>query len=182
MLKSKKLSSRLKEYKEAVSLIETAFPKNERSPVCLLRLMALRKGIDFSVYCEDADFIGISYVVSNENMAFILYLAVNPKIQSKGYGSAMLREIQKANSGKAISLNIEPLDTQAENYEQRIKRLRFYQKNGFHDTGYQTINHGDRYSVLSTAQKFDPGVYRQIVGRLSFGLIKTKLIKNDQGV
>ncbi len=182
MFKSKKLSSRLKEYKEVVSLVETAFPKNERFPVWLLRLMALRKGIDFSVYYDDADFVGISYVVSKENMAFVLYLAVNPKIQSKGYGSAMLREIQKANPGKAISLNIEPVDAEAENYEQRIKRLRFYQKNGYHDTGYQIIDHADLYSVLSTAQMFDPEMYKQVVGRLSFGFIKTTLIKNEQGV
>ena len=67
-------------------------------------------------------------------------------------------------------------------YEQRIKRLRFYQKNGYHDTGYQIIDHADRYSVLSTAQMFDPEMYKQVVGRLSFGFIKTTLIKNEQGV
>lgn len=52
-------------------------------------------------------------------MVFILYLAVNDKIQSKGYGNKILNIIKENNMDKEITLNIKPLDKNADNYQQR---------------------------------------------------------------
>ena len=39
-------------------------------------------------------------------MTFVLYLAVNNQVQSKGYGSAILETLKEKFSGKNITLNL----------------------------------------------------------------------------
>lgn len=102
-------------------------------------------------------------------MVFVLYLAVNDTIRSKGYGSAILTHIKNYFGEKAISLNVEPLDIEAENYTQRAKRIAFYMKNGFSDTHYMLEDRGDSYLILSTAEKFSPKEYTDVLKKLSFG-------------
>ena len=63
-------------------------------------------------------------------MAFVLYLAVNGEERGKGYGSQILDILKSAYVDKAIVLNIEPIDENAPNAEQRKSRLRFYNRNG----------------------------------------------------
>ena len=102
-LKAVAVSKKLKEYKEIKSLMCRAFPKNEQIPMWLLHILAIRKSVEFSAYYDEDLFCGISYTVSNEELLFILYLAVNDKIRSKGYGSAILQCIKQRFSSKAIA-------------------------------------------------------------------------------
>ena len=88
-LKTVAVSKKLKEYKEIKSLMRRAFPQNEQIPMWLLHILAIRKSVEFSAYYDEDLFCGISYTASNEDLVFILYLAVNDKIRSKGYGSAI---------------------------------------------------------------------------------------------
>ena len=83
-LKAVAVSKKLKEYKEIKSLMCRAFPKNEQIPMWLLHILAIRKSVEFSAYYDEDLFCGISYTVRNEELVFILYLAVNDKIRSKG--------------------------------------------------------------------------------------------------
>lgn len=46
-LKAVTVSKNLKEYNEIKSLICRAFPKNEQFPMWLLRMLAIRKSVDF---------------------------------------------------------------------------------------------------------------------------------------
>lgn len=59
----------------------------------------------------------------------ILYLAVNDKIRSKGYGSRILQEIKGRAHSRSIVLNVEKPSVNAENNAQRISRIAFYEKN-----------------------------------------------------
>lgn len=165
-LKAVAVSKKLKEYKGIKSLMCRAFPKNEQIPMWLLHILAIRKSVEFSAYYDEDLFCGISYTVSNEELVFILYLAVNDKIHSKGYGSAILQCIKQRFSNKAIALNIEPLDPKSDNYAQRIKRFEFYLKNGFVDTHYQ---------ILATTTQFPIKEYKLTIKQLSFGLYSPQI-------
>ena len=165
-LKAVAVSKKLKEYKEIKSLMCRAFPKNEQIPMWLLHILAIRKSVEFSAYYDEDLFCGISYAVSNGELVFILYLAVNDKIRSKGYGSAILQCIKQRFSNKAIALNIEPLDPKSDNYAQRIKRFEFYLKNGFVDTHYQ---------ILATTTQFPIKEYKLAIKQLSFGLYSPQI-------
>lgn len=164
------VSRNLKEYKEIKSLICRAFPENEQFPMWLLNLWALRKSIDFFAYYDGDTFCGISYTVSSDELVFVLYLAVNDKIRSKGYGSAILQCIKERFPNITIALNIEPLDIKSDNYAQRIKRFEFYVKNGFTDTRCQIIDSSGNYQILATSEIFSIEKYKSAIKQLSFGL------------
>ena len=105
-LKAKSASRKLPEYKQIKQLMKRDFPKNEQMPVWVLRILALNKGMGFLAWYGKGAFCGISFTVQHKNMAFILYPAVNDKIRSKGYGSAVLNCLKKKFKGKTLSLNV----------------------------------------------------------------------------
>lgn len=115
----------------------------------------------FWAYYQYDEFCGISYLVSHEEMIFVLYLAVNNQVQSKGYGSAILETLKEKFQDKNITLNIERLDPEADNYEQRVKRLKFYQKNGFYDTDYTITDRGETFLTLTTSQSFSVEAFKR---------------------
>ena len=73
--------------------MKTAFPQNEQVPMWLLRALAFRK-----------KFCGVVYTADDNKYIFVLYLAVNDLIRSKGYGTKILDWL-KQNTEKIIVLN-----------------------------------------------------------------------------
>lgn len=174
-LEVKKINRKLPEYRKIKDLIKRAFPKNEQFPIWLLRFWASRKNIDFLAYYDDGSFCGITYTLQNENMAFVLYLAVNDEIRSKGYGSAILSYLKTTLANKVIVLNVEPIDMNAENYSQRVRRVEFYKKNGFENTNHYVVDTSGKYLILSTDKNFSLKDYQLVLKRLSYGLYTPKI-------
>ncbi len=154
------------------SLYHDAFPKEERYPYLLLKLLSLRRCISFLEYGDvDEKPISFSYTVEGEEMVFILYLAVEENSRSKGYGSEILSLLKNRYVGKSLTLNIEPLDSAAANFSERQKRFAFYERNGFSDTGYNLRDSTMTYMILSTAEDFDAEKYRKtLLGLHPFGI------------
>ena len=90
MLVDKTFSRKLYEYKDACYLMRTAFPPNEQIPMWLLRVLAFRKNVNFRAFYDDDQFCGVLYTVEDNKYIFVLYLAVNDRIRSKGYGTKIL--------------------------------------------------------------------------------------------
>ena len=157
--------------------MKTAFPKNERIPLSVLNLLARRKCTDFTAYYDDGVFCGISYTVCSDSTVFILYLAVNKNLRSLGYGSEILGDIKEKNEGKTLVLNVEPLDENADNYASRIRRLEFYAKNGFSDTGWYLDDFSGEYNILSAHGSFSPKDYKSAVRKLSCGMYLPEINK-----
>ena len=172
MLVDKTFSRKLQEYKDVCCLMRTAFPQTEQIPMWLLRVLALRKSVNFRAFNEDDQFCGVLYTAEDNKYIFVLYLAVNDQIRSKGYGTKILDWL-KLNTEKSIVLNVESLDPSAENALQREKRISFYSKNGIFDTGCRFVDGGEKYSVLaSDIEIFDPGEYEMLLSKFSFGMYK----------
>lgn len=160
------------EWKE---LYERAFPKSEKYPLIMLQLLTCRSGIDAHAFFDEGEFVGMIYTVASEKMVFVLYLAVNDAIRSKGYGTKIVEWLKKRAGSRTIGLNIEPVDSTAENAEQRARRASFYERNGIVDTGYRLAAQGQIYAVYSSAQPFVPENYTRTMGRMAFGLYRPKL-------
>ncbi|MDO4623412.1 MAG: GNAT family N-acetyltransferase [Eubacteriales bacterium] len=171
------VTNKLENYDTVKALYDRAFPVSEKFPYWIIRLMSLRKGFEYTAYFDDGLFCGLSYVISNDSDAFILYLAVNDKIRSKGYGTAILENIKEKHPGKQIVLNVEPLDNHADNQVQRQKRIKFYENNNFSVTGYGMETGGDRYWIMSNKLDFDKARFRKVIARLSFGFAIPKIEK-----
>ncbi len=124
----------------------------------------------FLAYYDGDDFCGFTYTVENEDMVFVLYLAVNDEIRSKGYGTAILADLKARASGRGVALNIEPLDPHAANSEQRVRRLDFYRRNGFFQYGLQPDRRRRQVSYLVHEGRFSVEDYIRVIKRISFGL------------
>ena len=157
-----------------------SFPKNERYSLWTQRFWALFPGNDFLAFYDGSVFVGIMQAFAADEAVFILYLAVNDQIRSRGYGSQILNWAKEHYRNRCITLNVEPIDEQAPNSEQRRRRMEFYRRNGITDTGYIFHEGSDTYSVLSTnvpGAPFTPEKFRKAIGRMTFGFYAPKLVR-----
>lgn len=174
VLHAETVSRKMNEYEDVRRLMKTAFPRNELIPLWVLNILALRKSINFRAFYEDERFCGIMYTAENDKYIYVLYLAVNGRIRSKGYGSKMLDWL-KSDTDKIIVLDVESIDPSAENAHQREKRVSFYSRNGIFDTGCKFTDWGETYSVLtSDIDGFDAKEFESLLSSFSFGTCKIR--------
>lgn len=113
-----------------------AFPKAERLPWWFIRKKAKTPVQDcFCVY-DNGNFVGEVCLLNHKDITLIFYLAVNDNVRGAGYGSAILNDLKLLYPNNRFILFIERVDENAPNYEERVKRLSFYQKNGYVGSGY----------------------------------------------
>lgn len=172
-----KVNIRAKDYKVYKVLQKRAFPPEEQYPFWVLKLLACRKGINYLAHYENDLFCGISYTSSTDSMMYVLYLAVNDEIRSKGYGTKIINQLKEMSVGKEVTLNVEPLDEKADNYSKRVRRMEFYIRNGFHNTGYRLVDSTGEYSILSTTDDFAVEEYKKAIKQIGMNLYKPKVIK-----
>ena len=106
--------------------------------------------------------VGLSYCIDFKGAIYLFYLAVNPDMQSKGYGTRILDELRKSCDGKPVVLEAESVDVDAENIGQRLRRSSFYLKDGFEKLPYHIEEDGviyDTYSSGSLPDDFDVEAY-----------------------
>lgn len=156
-----------------------AFPKEERLPWWVLRLQAKRRDIDLTAWMEGGTFCGFTCGVTVEGLHFLLFFAVAEPERSRGYGSAVLKQLREKYG--SLVLNVETLEPEASNYAQRLRRLRFYQRNGLQDTGWFVWEVGGRFRVLCTEPELDVKAYRKIFRRLTLGIWRVKLKPDSKG-
>ncbi len=152
----KNLSKKLANYKEICDFMKRVFPKEELMPMWFIRLLTLKKKYDFKVYYDNSLFVGIIFTIEADDTLFVFYLAVNDKIHSNGYGSKLLQVLFDKYPNKHVTLFIETMDDKtAKNYEQRVKRLAFYERNGFIHTGIKAGYKTPIVDILSTDKDYD---------------------------
>ncbi len=150
----KKVTRKLKDYKEIEQFMKRVFPKEELFPMWMISIITLMKNYKFNAYYDNDLFVGILFTIETKGSLFVFYLAVNDKIQSKGYGSILLSDLKAKYPNKPISLFIETMDPKASNYEQRVKRLAFYQRKGFYDTNIKAGFNEPFVDILATDPNF----------------------------
>ena len=163
--------------RQVKSLYLEAFPKEERVPWWLLRLNARRHGIDLTAWEENGQLLGFTSSVTTDQLHFLLFFAVAKDRRGTGCGSAILNDLRQTYD--TIVLNMELLDPKAENYPQRQRRFRFYQRNGFFDTCYHVWEVGGKFRVLSTDPRLDVDAYREVFRKLSLGFWNVKILKAE---
>lgn len=160
-LKAVNIKRTMPDYKDICEIYKSSFPKAEQFPIWLLRVMSHLKGIHSVSFYDDDILCGFSYFLENEKTVFILFLAVNGKVRSKGYGSRILSQIKELHPGKTIFLDVEKPDEKAENNHQRLKRIEFYRRNGIVDTNNSFTYDGITYEILSTDKNFSEQEYTE---------------------
>ncbi len=137
--------------KDLRRLYETAFPKEEKLPFWMLKARARNGVAEFYGIYDDEEFVGLIYNSFYKDMVYIFFFAIHESQRGKGYGGRILQTLQKKYSDKRIFLCIEAMDPEAENYDQRIKRKAFYEKNGLEMLPFSVQEGAMEYDCMAVA-------------------------------
>ena len=133
-------------------LYESAFPKEEQIPwKDLMRLMKTMS-LDFSVYYEDENLVGLTIVYPRPQFNWFWYFAVPEELRGQGIGQRILTQLIEKYKGKSNILDMESPEQVCENSEQRKRRHAFYLRNGFRDTGVGKSFKGIDYTIMMNGE------------------------------
>lgn len=159
----RKIDRRLPEYTHIRRLYYKAFPFAERAPFCFLMMKRSIPGVDFLSMHADGMWVGFCYVVNYKDISYVLFLAINDDARGCGYGSYMLKALKKKYEGNRILLAIEKMDDTADNYEERLNRKHFYEKNGFELLPYRIREINQVYDSMSYGGEVKPSEFYNLV-------------------
>ena len=126
------LTSDYPQLERVLDIRDEAFPANERP-----------NSRNVSSYNKDNGYVNLVFEDDNVPVGFMqlrhcgddayygIYLAIGKKFRNSHYGSRALKlVIEEYLKGKMLFGCVEALIPEAENYQQRVDRVRFYQRNG----------------------------------------------------
>lgn len=111
-------------------LYKAAFPKYERKPFCLIKLMHGRGNADVWIINSSGEFSGFAVTMNAGDLVLLDYFAVSPEKRGKGLGSEALGKLQAIYRDRRMFLEIESVYAEADNISERRRRKQFYLKNG----------------------------------------------------
>jgi len=176
----RKINKDNQDLKKVKELFISAFPKEERIAFWFLALAAKIKEADFLSFHDKDVFCGMTCVSAIDNITFILYLAVSPEMRSKGYGSAILSVVQSMYKDNKIILYMDKCDENALDNEQRLRRQKFYKKNGYEKTGYLVKTRKIVQEVLIKNGKFSKDEFEQFLKKQTNGLVRQKFYEASE--
>lgn len=149
MLQLKKMSLFSKDLYKVKKIYNEAFPDNERISFGKLKIKTIDKNIELMGIYNENQIIGFFYLISNKDLSFILYFAIDKTTRSKGFGSKSLSLIKMYKPLNRIILLIEAPDENAINNTQRKKRKQFYSDNGYFYTSVNIHDKNENFELLS---------------------------------
>lgn len=135
-------------------IYETSFPKSEKFPFWVLKQCARENNVRLdSIIDHNTDtIVGMSFLISYDDIAYLMYVAIDKKYRNKGFGGLVLRDLILRQADTTILLCIE---RPFANKEDDIKTHRkdFYLRNGFCETGCFIEDSGVEYEFLSSSKE-----------------------------
>ena len=128
--------------KDVQKLFLSAFPSDERPPAHIFFAKAKKENNDVYAYYDNDEFIGFTGIITYKDIIYIFFLAVPEAKRNMGYGSKILEYIKSSHRDKVVLLCYEEVDRKYDDYEKRVKRKEFYQRNGFLENGFKTNEFG----------------------------------------
>ena len=148
-------------------LYESAFPKEEQIPWADLMRLMKTMSLDFSVYYEDGNLVGLTIVYPRKQFNWFWYFAVPEELRGQGIGQRILTQLLERYKDESFILDMESPEQVCENSEQRKRRHAFYLRNGFRDTGVGKSFKGIDYTIMMIGDgSFTQHDYDQIINEL----------------
>ena len=176
-LRIKKVNRKNKDKKKIKELFKASFPKEERMPFWLMYIMTKISSTELLSFYDENIFCGFIYMATIDKITFIIYLVVEEDIRSKGYGSAVLNEIQSMYEDNKLIVYIDIAD-EAQDSDQRLKRKKFYINNGYKETNYLVNSTKDVIQeILIKNGDFIEEEFIQFFKKYTNGIMKPKIFK-----
>lgn len=126
------LTSDYPNLERVLDIRDEAFPANERPASREVSSYNEKNGYVTLVFEDDHVPIGFMQMRHcGDNVYYGIYLAIGKEFRNRHYGSCALKlVVEEYLKGKMMFGCVEALLPEAENYQQRVDRVRFYQRNG----------------------------------------------------
>lgn len=111
-------------------LYRISFPKEERKPFRTIYKLYRRGSFDIWMIHKKSAFSALAINAKDGDLVLIDYLAVAPRKQDQGIGSATLALMREYYAGKRIFLEIESVYEDTPELALRQRRKQFYLRNG----------------------------------------------------
>ncbi|MBP3730328.1 MAG: GNAT family N-acetyltransferase [Mailhella sp.] len=135
-------------------LYKSAFPVEEQIPYDELISLIPKMPLDFTAYYENNEFVGFTVVYPREPFTWFWYFAVREELRGIGLGQNILTGLLKRYKGRTCILDMEAPRQPCDNREQRLRRHRFYLRNGFRDTHVYRTYENIEYTIMISGQGF----------------------------
>jgi len=175
----KNVASDFKDMKILESLNNEAFPKEERMELHEMIQLISQNTIEVTAVYDNDTFIGFYVLSIQRSTAYILFFAIEGSKRRLGYGSKVLALMKKQYANCQIVLDMEIIDKEAENIEQRKSRKKFYLHNGYYETGFFLNYNNLIMEVLCTDVKLDINNFQALLNNLKLKKISFVLTKMD---
>lgn len=152
-----------------------AFPKKERMPFPMMVAMSKLWNTQFLSFYDSDTLCGFIYLALNSKLVFVMFLAVDKNLRSKGFGSAILQKLKEKYPNKKIIISIEPCDKNASDIELRKRRKAFYLRNGYQETGYMVKLNGVVQEIIISNGQFVKREFRSFFALYSNGTMWPKI-------
>lgn len=135
-------------------IYETSFPKNEKFPFWVLKQCAKENNVrlDSIIDHNTNKIIGMNFLISYDDIVYLMYVAIDKKYRNKGFGSLVLRDLILRQADTSILLCIEKPSI-CDKEDIKARRKDFYLRNGFYETGYFIKDSGVDYEFLSSSKE-----------------------------
>lgn len=164
-LTSQLITSSFPDIKKVESLNIEAFPEEERVPLSEFLLYTDREDAHFFAFYNEEEFVGFAFSIFNEKAFYISFFAIMPHLRSHGYGKEIIEKLTDFYQ-RTMLLEVERLDEECDNLEQRKSRMDFYRQNGFKSANAFLEYDGLSFEILYRGDYFDEEAYRDIFQKL----------------
>lgn len=124
-----------KELRSMKKIYLEAFPRAERKPFLMMKKMAKRGDMEMLVILDKGQVVGLAVTVRHQDIVLLDYFAIAGSCRGKTYGSKALQMLKERYKEQRFILEIELPDEHALNQNERIRRKKFYLRNGMSETG-----------------------------------------------
>lgn len=123
-------------------------------PKNIFAFLSLKKIGDTLLFQQNDKSVAFLMYYETEKILYIWYLAVFPEYRNKGIGTQILEFVMDyaKNTNRAILIDAEWPDENAEDNEERIKRKNFYESLGFYGIGKAVNLYGSMTKILTTKE------------------------------
>ena len=142
-----------------------AFPEEERVPLSEYLSYKDNDDANFFAFYNEEEFVGFAFSIYNQKVFYVSFFAIMPHLRSHGYGQEIIEKLVEFYQ-RTMILEVERLDEECDNLEQRQSRMDFYKRNGFKTANAFLEYEGLSFEILYRGDHFDEEAYRDIFRKL----------------
>lgn len=141
--------------KKVKQIYDLSFPAYERFPFEFLLQASQSASFHFNALMDDDEVVGLMVFLNDEKYLYLFFFAIDGSIRSCGYGSKAIHLLKDTYKNLTIFGSVEIPDETSSNYEQRVSRIKFYERNGIYCTDYYLNSPQGEFLEISNDKNID---------------------------